>query len=93
MFPSQSVKSMVDRRMSVVSRAPDGTIRLYSKGADSVMLSRLRPNQPSALLTAAQQALRQYSLQVRNPGPAIPQIMLGAAFLTPQPPRPPSLCA
>jgi phospholipid-transporting ATPase len=34
------------KRMSTVIRAPDGTIKLYCKGADTVILERLSKNQP-----------------------------------------------
>jgi len=32
--------------MSTVVRGPDGGIKLYCKGADTVILERLGPNQP-----------------------------------------------
>ena len=32
--------------MSTVVRGPDGKIKLYCKGADTVILERLGPNQP-----------------------------------------------
>jgi hypothetical protein len=56
-------------RMSVVARAPDGTIRLYSKGADNVMCSRLRAGVQSGLLESMQDNLRLYSVQVPFPLP------------------------
>ncbi|KAG8806229.1 hypothetical protein FRC17_005113, partial [Serendipita sp. 399] len=34
------------KRMSTVVRSPDGKIKLYCKGADTVILERLSPNQP-----------------------------------------------
>ena len=34
------------KRMSTVVRGPDGKIKLYCKGADTVILERLGPNQP-----------------------------------------------
>jgi phospholipid-transporting ATPase len=34
------------KRMSTVIRGPDGKIKLYCKGADTVILERLGPNQP-----------------------------------------------
>jgi phospholipid-transporting ATPase len=34
------------KRMSTVIRGPDGRIKLYCKGADTVILERLSPNQP-----------------------------------------------
>ncbi|KAF9564813.1 calcium transporting ATPase [Agrocybe pediades] len=34
------------KRMSTVVRCPDGTIKLYTKGADTVILERLSKNQP-----------------------------------------------
>ena len=33
------------KRMSTVIRGPDGKIKLYCKGADTVILERLAPNQ------------------------------------------------
>lgn len=33
------------KRMSTVVRAPDGKIKLYCKGADTVILERLSPSQ------------------------------------------------
>ena len=33
------------KRMSTVIRGPDGRIKLYCKGADTVILERLGPNQ------------------------------------------------
>jgi phospholipid-transporting ATPase len=33
------------KRMSTVVRGPDGTIRIYCKGADTVIYERLSPNQ------------------------------------------------
>ncbi len=34
------------KRMSTVIRGPDGRIKLYCKGADTVILERLSANQP-----------------------------------------------
>ena len=34
------------KRMSTVVRCPDGKIKLYCKGADTVILERLSANQP-----------------------------------------------
>ncbi|KAF8514608.1 aminophospholipid-transporting P-type ATPase [Gautieria morchelliformis] len=34
------------KRMSTIVRGPDGRIKLYCKGADTVILERLSPNQP-----------------------------------------------
>lgn len=36
------------KRMSTVVRAPDGRIKLYTKGADTVIYERLAPNQQFA---------------------------------------------
>jgi phospholipid-transporting ATPase len=36
------------KRMSTVVRGPDGRIKLYTKGADTVIFERLTPNQPFA---------------------------------------------
>jgi phospholipid-transporting ATPase len=37
------------KRMSCVVKAPDGSIKLYTKGADTVILERLGKNQQSVL--------------------------------------------
>ena len=34
------------KRMSTVIRGPDGRIKIYCKGADTVIQERLSPNQP-----------------------------------------------
>jgi phospholipid-transporting ATPase len=41
------------KRMSTVVRGPDGKIKLYCKGADTVILERLGPNQPFTDTTLA----------------------------------------
>lgn len=41
------------KRMSTVIRGPDGRIKVYCKGADTVILERLGPNQPYAEATMA----------------------------------------
>jgi phospholipid-transporting ATPase len=54
------------KRMSIIVRRPDGTIRLYSKGADSVMYERARnPASGDKLkdtLQGIQQAVHQFAL-------------------------------
>ena len=50
-------------RMSVIARAPDGTIRLYAKGSDAALLPRLRPGTDGRLLAATQDNLRSFSIQ------------------------------
>ena len=51
------------RRMSVVVRCPDGTIKLYSKGADSSVLPRLVKASSEETLTKTKSHLEEYSLQ------------------------------
>src|SRR5712672_259277 len=41
------------KRMSTVVRGPDGKIKLYCKGADTVILERLAPSQPYTEKTVA----------------------------------------
>lgn len=41
------------KRMSTVVRGPDGRIKLYCKGADTVIMERMSPNQPYADRTLA----------------------------------------
>eukprot|EP00731_Ephydatia_muelleri_P030919 Em0022g433a len=45
--------SSARKRMSVIVRTPDGTIKLFCKGADSVIYERLSPDQPLAEVTDA----------------------------------------
>jgi len=39
--------------MSTVVRGPDGKIKIYTKGADTVILERLSKNQPYTEVTLA----------------------------------------
>jgi magnesium-transporting ATPase (P-type) len=48
-------------RMSVVTRAPDGTIRLHCKGSDAALLPRLRAGTDARLLGATQDNLTSFS--------------------------------
>jgi len=41
------------KRMSTVVRGPDGKVKLFTKGADSVILERLSKNQPFTEATLA----------------------------------------
>src|SRR5258708_15344912 len=41
------------KRMSTIVRGPDGKIKLYCKGADTVILERLAPSQPYTEKTLA----------------------------------------
>lgn len=45
------------KRMSVIVRAPDNRILLYTKGADSVIYARLRPDHDPELKAATQRDL------------------------------------
>jgi magnesium-transporting ATPase (P-type) len=48
-------------RMSVVARAPDGTVRLYCKGSDTTVLASLAPDTDPALLEATHAALHAFA--------------------------------
>lgn len=50
--------------MSVVARAPDGTIRLYTKGSDAIMLTLLKKETQPGLVAATNDNLRMFSIQV-----------------------------
>lgn len=52
------------KRMSVIARANDGTIRLYCKGADNAVLERLQPNTDAELLRVTRDNLYNFSVQV-----------------------------
>lgn len=51
-------------RMSVIARAPDGSIRLFAKGADSKMLANLSKNTDSELLEQTAKNLHVFATQV-----------------------------
>eukprot|EP00210_Caulerpa_lentillifera_P006951 g6646.t1 len=51
------------KRMSVVVRAHDGTLRLFCKGADNVMLSRLKNDIDRDLRRKTEDALHEFSVQ------------------------------
>jgi magnesium-transporting ATPase (P-type) len=53
-------------RMSIVARAPDGTIRLHCKGSDAALLPRLRSGTDPRLLAATHDALTAYSVEART---------------------------
>jgi Cation transport ATPase (P-type) len=50
-------------RMSVVAHAPDGTIRLFTKGSDAVMLPRVRSDTDAELLAATDANLHAFSVR------------------------------
>jgi len=58
-------------RMSVIARSPDGTIRLYAKGADSKMLATLNKNTNQELLDQTARNLHLFATQVSIPCLAI----------------------
>jgi Cation transport ATPase len=49
------------KRMSVILRDPSGQIKMYVKGADSIIKARLDPEVPQPFLKANQRALNQFS--------------------------------
>ena len=51
-------------RMSVIARSPDGTIRLFAKGADSKMLAILSKNTNPELLEQTARNLHLFATQV-----------------------------
>ena len=51
-------------RMSVIARSPDGTIRLFAKGADSKMLSIVNKNTDVELLERTAKNLHLFATQV-----------------------------
>lgn len=51
-------------RMSVIARSPDGTIRLYAKGADSKMLANLSKETNPELLEQTARNLHLFATQV-----------------------------
>lgn len=51
-------------RMSVIARCPDGTIRLFCKGADTKVLSIVTPDTPQELREATDRNMHLFSTQV-----------------------------
>lgn len=54
--------------MGVVVEAPDGSLVLHVKGADSVMLARLAADTPRWLLDATHDNLHHFATQVGGGG-------------------------
>lgn len=50
--------------MSVIVRAPDGTIRLYCKGSDAKVLKKIRSDTPAELLDNTNANLHYFAKQV-----------------------------
>ena len=48
---------------STVTRAPDGTLRLFCKGSDAAMLPRLRAGTSRELLAATDRNLHDFSVK------------------------------
>eukprot|EP00210_Caulerpa_lentillifera_P001725 g1657.t1 len=65
------------KRMSVVVRASDGTLRLFCKGADNVMMSRLKNDIDTDLKRKTEEALQDFSVQ------GLRTLVLGTRLLTP----------
>ena len=53
-------------RMSVILRAPDGTIRLHCKGSDAALLPRLSRRTDPELLKQTHNNLHAFSIKVRS---------------------------
>ena len=66
-------------RMSVIARSPDGTIRLFAKGADSKMLSIVNKNTDKRLLEQTARNLHLFATQVP---PSTPLIYSCELFMT-----------
>jgi phospholipid-translocating ATPase len=49
------------KRMSVIVRDPNGIIKMYTKGADSIIKARLDPESPQPFLKTNQKALNHFS--------------------------------
>jgi hypothetical protein len=56
--------------MSVIARCPDGTIRLYCKGADSKVMGKVRRDTPATLLSKTEANLHDFAKQVSVGGRA-----------------------
>lgn len=54
-------------RMSIIVRAPDGTIRLHCKGSDSALMARLRPDLDADTLHQTHTNLHDLSVKARCP--------------------------
>eukprot|EP00210_Caulerpa_lentillifera_P001750 g1680.t1 len=66
------------KRMSIIARASDGTLRLFCKGADNVMMSRLKDDIDMDLKQKTEQALHDFSVQ------GLRTLVLGTRLLTPE---------
>lgn len=50
-------------RMSIIVRAPDGTIRLHCKGSDSALMARLRPDIDQGTMDQTNTNLHEFSVK------------------------------
>ena len=51
-------------RMSIIVRAPDGTLRLHCKGSDSALLTRLRQDMDTSIMDQTHTNLHNFSVKV-----------------------------
>ena len=54
-------------RMSIIVRAPDGTLRLHCKGSDAALLARLRPDMDAGTMDRTHTNLHDFSVKARSP--------------------------
>ncbi len=66
------------KRMSVIAKGPDGRIRLFTKGADSIIQQRLSPDQDPAIRESTQGDLEMFS----NGG--LRCLLVGSRYVTPE---------
>ena len=50
-------------RMSIIVRAPDGTLRLHCKGSDSALLARLRQGTDASIMDQTHTNLHDFSVK------------------------------
>ena len=56
-------------RMSIIVRAPDGTLRLHCKGSDAALLARLRPDMDAGVMDQTHTNLHDFSVKACSPLP------------------------
>ncbi len=70
-------------RMSIIVRAPDGTLRLHCKGSDAALLARLRPDMDAGVMDQTHTNLHDFSVKACSPLPTFQSLMASASIWTP----------
>ncbi len=71
------------KRMSIIARCPDGQVRLFCKGADTMIMARVKPTQPRITNVRLHLVSERRGLAVENVGMKTRRSYCGAKELRP----------